>query len=209
VAVAGLMALSTVPAGAATVSARPAVSVRPHPATNMTVPGATGANCTPARRMTGKERAALPKDVGMIRCKVPLPAPAHPRLWDAATLAQAADPPVDSKFSFCNTTGGTIACFIGLLHYVSATEFTLSDVELSDDLCDSRSVYADVYSQASFFGEFFDSNGCDTTVDVPGPTDLSDPIFGVQYVYIDLYACNLLSCSSDAYSLEHDNPFSG
>ena len=51
-----------------------------------------------------------------------------------------------------------------MLHYDSATEFTLYDIELSDDLCDSGSVFAEVQSQATDFGYFENSNGCGTTV---------------------------------------------
>jgi hypothetical protein len=62
----------------------------------------------------------------------------------SATPSSAASGSVDSNSSFCNTAGGTIACFSAHLHYENRYNFYLSNIGLEDTLCDSRSVYADV-----------------------------------------------------------------
>lgn len=113
---------------------------------------------------------------------------------------------VDSSFNFCNTTGGTIACFQAKLHFVNRYTFDLSNINLEDTLCDSRAVYADVYSQRAYFAEYSDTKGCSTDTYIAGPRQYSDNL-GVQYVQINLYACNNTSCSSQAWSAQHYNPY--
>lgn len=142
---------------------------------------------------------------GLVRCAIRI----VPRAKTAAPNATATDPPADAKFDFCNTTGGIIGCFNAMLHFVSATEFQLYDVEVSDDICDSRSVYADIDSQAVDFGTFGNTGGCGTTAfDDTSTYDFTDSFDGVQYVYIDLYACGsiLSGCSSDTFSTAQANP---
>jgi hypothetical protein len=109
---------------------------------------------------------------------------------------------VNSLFEFCNSN---IACFDATLHYVSRTEFQLQGAQLIDSLCDNRSVYADVYDQNGFLGEFSNSMGCHTVADFPIET-ISDGN-GVTYVQLDLYACNFWGCSSVAWSLKHWSPY--
>ena len=162
-------------------------------------------SCNPLRADHAGTASAASHGEGFVRCAIRIN-PRYPRRGGP----RASTAPADAKFDFCNTTGGIIACFNAMLHYDSATEFTLYDIELSDDLCDSRAVFADVDSQAVDFGYFEDANGCGTTVtDDTSPIKLSDPFFGVQYVYIDLYACNFFSCSSDTDSNQAPNPLDG
>lgn len=162
-------------------------------------------SCNPVRSHPAGGTSAEASGSGFVRCAIRL----HP-LYPRPGKARASAAPADAKFDFCNTTGGIIACFNAMLHYDSATKFTLYDIELSDDLCDSRSVFAEVDSQATDFGYFENSNGCGTTINNDSsPIDLSDPVFGVQYVYIDLYACDFFTCSSDAYSNAPPNPHDG
>jgi hypothetical protein len=132
------------------------------------------------------------------------PTPPH----TAATPAQGATPnaSVDSSFNFCNTTGGTIACFQAHLHFANHYAYYLSAIGLQDTLCDSRAVYADVWSQSKYFAEYSDTKGCSTDTYIAGPLSYSDSA-GVQYVQIALYACNSVSCSSVAWSLRHYNPY--
>jgi hypothetical protein len=178
-----------------------AASVAPRPHTAQPAP----VTCNPMSSHRAGSTSGDARGNAFVRCAIRIN-PRYPRLGGP----RASTAPANAKFDFCNTTGGIIACFNAMLHYDSATEFTLYDIELSDDLCDSRAVFADVDSQAVDFGYLEDSNGCGTTVfDDTSPINLSDPFFGVQYVYIDLYACNFFSCSSDAYSNQASNPLDG
>lgn len=179
-----VLAVSAIPAFASTV-----------------VPHAGPANAGPANRMTGAQRAALPK----VSFSQTAPTSRFP--YVSASSASPASPAlatnsVNSTFAFCNSN---IACFDATLHYVSRTEFQLYSSQLIDSLCDNRSVYADVYDQSYFLGEFSNSMGCHTVANFSSET-ISDPN-GVSYVQIELYACNLLSCSSAAWSLRHGNPY--
>lgn len=180
-------------------SAAASSAATPSPATTSTTPAA----CNPLRSHDSRDIGPSVGGPNFVRCAVAL----HPS-HDGPALAPSASGSgqVDDKIDFCNTTGGIIACFNALLHYVSATEFTLYDIELSDDLNDGRSVYADVDTQAVDFGYFSNSDGQGTTVYDSSGYDFTDSFDGVQYVYIDLYACGLLTCSSDAYSSAQDNP---
>ena len=120
----------------------------------------------------------------------------------AGPFAAPAANPVNSTFSFCDSN---IACFDATLHYVSRTQFQLQGTQLIDSLCDNRSVYADVYDQNGYLGEFRNSLGCHRAADFPTET-LSDGS-GVTYVQINLYACSSLSCSGNAWSLRHGSPY--
>lgn len=123
-----------------------------------------------------------------------------------SNAASTAAGSVDSDFGFCNTTGGTIACFSAHLHYENRTTFYLANIGLEDTLCDSRSVYADVWDQNLRFTEYSDTKGCGTDTYIAGPISFHDPS-GVDYVQVVLIACNTLSCSSAAYSAAHYNPY--
>lgn len=151
--------------------------------------------------MTGAERAALPR----MSFSRTAPTSRFPYVSAASASSAAGVLPansINSTFAFCNSN---IACFDATLHYVSSTEFQLYSTQLIDSLCDNRSVYADVYDQNFFLAEFSNSMGCHTVANFSSET-ISDPN-GVSYVHIELYACNLTSCSSAAWSLEHGNPF--
>lgn len=143
----------------------------------------------------------------LIQCKIPVRSAS--RASDApGTTASPQAGSRQSEFSFCNDTGGkTIACFVAELTFTGRNNFNLTSIALSDDLCDNRSVYASIYSQASYFGQFYNTRGCGNTVDWAGPYDFADTSHGVEYVYIDLYAANSTSESSHAYSPLHYNPY--
>ena len=165
---------------------------------------AAPANCAPLTSHENGASAENAGSAGFVRCAV-LVSPPHP-VAGAMSSPAAQDPSADAKFDFCNTTGGIIACFNAMLHYVSATEFTLYDVELSDDLCDSRAVFANVDTQAGTLGTFFNFHGCGTTLyDDTTPIHVTDGFDGVRYVFIDLFACGL-TCSSDTDSSRQGNP---
>ena len=164
-------------------------------------------SCNQARsQSTGPSSAKTSGSGGPVRCAIRIiPQPAK----EAAPNASTTDPAADDKIDFCNTTGGIIGCFNAMLHFVSATEFQLYDIEVSDDLADSRGVYADVDTQAVDFITFGNTHGSGTTAyDDTSVYDFTDSLDGVQYVYIDLYACgNILSgCSSDTFSTAQANP---
>jgi hypothetical protein len=189
-----VLAVSAIPASASTATSR-AGPANAAPADAGPVPAG------PANQMTGAERAALPP----MAFSPTVPTSRFSYL--SATSASPASPllatnSVNSTFAFCNSN---IACFDATLHFVSRTEFQLYSTQLIDSLCDSRSVYADVYDQSFFLGEFSNSMGCHTVGNFSSET-ISDPN-GISYVQIELYACNLTSCSSDAWSLRHGNPY--
>jgi hypothetical protein len=170
--------------------------------TNTTGPASGTTISQPANEMTSPERGALPASGFWFAST---PGSASPSKASSSSVIPAAGT-VDSTFNFANNTGGHIASFNAHLHFVSFTEFTLSDVNLLDTLCDNRSVFADVYNQDGFLGEFKNGNGCGSTAHWASET-ISYPD-GTDFVYIALYACNTTSCSSVAYSLNHYNPHS-
>jgi hypothetical protein len=162
------------------------------PASASTAPHLAG----PANQLTGAERAALPRTYFF---KVASASPAFSAA--PAISAVPAALPINSSFDFCNSN---IACFDATLHYVSRTRFQIESAQLIDSLCDNRSVFADVYDQNGFLGEFRNSEGCHNAADFPTET-LTDS-GGVSFVQMHLYACNTLSCSSIVLSLKHGNP---
>jgi hypothetical protein len=179
------------PSSAATSSSRTAATTSP-------------ATCNPERVHTSKYAGASVGGRDFVRCAVALKPP-----HSGSASAAASDPgTADDKFDFCNTTGGIIACFNAMLHFDSSTEFTLYDIELSDDLNDGRSVYADVDTQAVDFGYFSNTGGQGTEYYDSSGYDFTDSFDGVQDVYIDLYACGSIfsGCSSDTYSTVQSNP---
>jgi hypothetical protein len=119
-----------------------------------------------------------------------------------------ADSPVDSNFSFCNDTGQyTIACFSAHLHFNGRDSFTMSNIKLSDTLCDDRSAIAYPYTQAGFTGHGWkNASGCGTTQYYNNYT-FTDHTHHVHYVHIELEACNWAGCSDPAWSLLHYNPY--
>jgi hypothetical protein len=189
------------------VSAATASAATPRSGTSTRAAQQAPVRCNQAR--TGNVGAKTTGSGGVVRCAIRIiPQPAKAAVPNAST----ADPAADDKIDFCNTTGGIIGCFNAMLHFVSATEFQLYDIEVSDDLNDGRSVYADVDTQAVDFGTFGNTDGSGTTAyDDTSTYDFTDSLDGVQYVYIDLYACGsiLSGCSSDTYSTAQDNPDAG
>jgi hypothetical protein len=124
-----------------------------------------------------------------------------------ASTASATSP--DSTFSFCNQPpgGSTIACFSAHLHFSSRNYATLSNVVVTDELCDNRSAEADAWNQtANRLAYFLNSSGCGTAAYWSSKT-ISDTAHGLKYVHIDLFACNQTTCSGDAWSLKHYNPY--
>ena len=156
----------------------------------------------PANEMASSGRSALPNSGFWLA--LALGAVAQSSGSRSSAIPDAGS--IDSTFNFANNTGGHIASFNAHLHFVSFTQFTLSDVNLLDTLCDNRSVFADVYNQDGFLGEFKNGQGCGSTAHWQSET-ISYPD-GTDFVYIALYACNTTSCSSVAYSLNHYNPYS-
>lgn len=172
----------------------------------------------PASQPTGAERAALSKAYFKSRA-IPLTQQAFQMQGAGAgrvalsnayffktsvssDISAAPDTsPINSSFQFCNAN---IACFDATLHYVNRTKFQLESTQLIDSLCDNRSVFADVYDQNGFLGEFRNSEGCHNAVNFPTET-MSDSL-GESFVQIKLYACST-SCSSVASSLKHSNPY--
>jgi hypothetical protein len=188
------------------VSAATASTATPRPGTSTGAAQQVPVSCNQPRSHDKEgNRAETAGSDGLVRCAIRV----LPQRAKAVPNASAADPAADDKIDFCNTTGGIIGCFNVMLHFVSATEFQLYDIEVSDDLADGRSVYADVDTQAVDFGTFGDTDGSGTTAyDDTSVYDFTDSLDGVQYVYIDLYACgNIFSgCSSDAFSAAQVNP---
>jgi hypothetical protein len=125
--------------------------------------------------------------------------------------AASAAPPVDSNFSFCNNTGEfTIACFSAHLHFNGRGSFTMSNIKLSDTLCDGRSADAYPYTQVGFTGHGWENGrGCGTTQYYNNYTYTNHTNF-VHYVHIRLQSCSnayINPCSDSAWSLKHYNPY--
>lgn len=133
--------------------------------------------CEPANNMTGQQRAAM----------------------------IAALPAQSFRFaSQCRTAGGIHTT--ALREFTGKTTFQLTYVNLQDTLCDNRSVYADVYTDNGWLGEFVNSAGCHSDAVWDDPIHFTD-VGNVQYVFIRLYACNSTSCSSYTDSARHWNPY--
>jgi len=125
--------------------------------------------------------------------------------------AASAASPIDSNFSFCNDTGEyTIACFSAHLHYNGHGSFTMSNIKLSDTLCDGRDAYAYPYTQAEYTGHgWLNSRGCGTTQSYNNYT-FTDHTHYVHYVHIRLVSCSdavIAPCSDNAWSQMHYNPY--
>jgi hypothetical protein len=116
---------------------------------------------------------------------------------------------------FCNSTGGTIACFDATVTFNNRNTFTLSQIDLKDMLCDHRSVYALLYWQSGFedggtdpIGDpitWGNSKGCGSKIT---PANLTVSVSGgVQYVAVYLWAANLNGRSSVVSSNQKPNPF--
>jgi hypothetical protein len=127
----------------------------------------------------------------------------------------------DSTFAFCNTTGGTIACFHAVLSYTDSKHFTLGDITLSDTLKDNRAVQALVFSQAEswitgLYGPgfsqpytFFNGKGAGSVINFGTFAFSSQFGDNIDWLQIRLIACNSTSCSTAAYSFRHGNPYTG
>lgn len=194
------MASMAAPSSAATPSS---ASSSASAATSSAAAQASPTTCNPVRAGNAKDAGASVGGSNFTRCAVAVQPPRRP---PSAIAAASSSGTADAKLDFCNTTGGIIACFNAMLHFDSSTEFTLYDIELSDDLNDTRSVYADVDTQAIDFGTFSNTNGPGTEDYNSSGYDFTDTFDGVQYVFIDLYACDFFTCSSDAFSPVRGNP---
>ena len=85
--------------------------------------------------------------------------------------------------------------------------FKLSSIQLQDTLDDSRSAFTDIYDDWGWTGYTFEnSNGPHTTKDFPD-TSITVQQPHVQFVYVRVFACNSLGCSTGQDSLKHFNPF--
>jgi hypothetical protein len=86
----------------------------------------------------------------------------------------------------------------------------MSNIKLSDTLCDGRSAYAYPYTQNGFTGHGWENaRGCGSTQYYNNYTYTNNSI-RVHYVHIRLISCSnayLNPCSDDAWSLLHYNPY--
>jgi hypothetical protein len=121
----------------------------------------------------------------------------------ASTAASPADRPAPSShFNVCGDR--EVVCFRAELRFLGNGKFVLSDVRLRDTRCDVRSVFAFVYDENGFLGQFNNEHGCNTTATWSRQV-MSDPR-GTAWVQIRPYACNPTSCISLPYSLKQYNP---
>jgi hypothetical protein len=121
----------------------------------------------------------------------------------ASMASPVVGPASSTHFNVCGDR--EVACFRAQLTFQDADRFVLSNVRLSDTGCDARSVFAFVYDENGFLGQFENGHGCNTTVTWSRAT-MSDPL-GTAWVQIRVYACNPTSCSSLPYSLKHYDPY--
>lgn len=133
----------------------------------------------------------------------------------AGTGTASARPSADSNFSFCNTTGGKIACFTAHLHFDNRYHFTLSNIVVTDTLCDNRSALAYVADQNGVWGRgslggveytYKNSLGCHHSESF-GTEHFESKGDGAQFVYIGLFGANRLGHSTVSYSYLHYNPY--
>jgi hypothetical protein len=89
--------------------------------------------------------------------------------------------------------------------FTGARSAKFTNVQLSDNSCDGRSVYADAIDENGFLGEFVNSIGCGNSAYWAGPIYVSSP-YNIDYIQMKLYACGL-TCSSVTYSKKHWNPY--
>lgn len=106
----------------------------------------------------------------------------------------------------CTSGTSTTINLTAYQKFLSKTSFQFTNVSLSDQACDGRSVFADANDQNGFQIEFVNSKGCNTTAYWAGPIHVSSP-YNVNYVRMALYACNSTSCSSVVWSKYHYNPY--
>jgi hypothetical protein len=133
----------------------------------------------------------------------------------ASASANVSRPSADSNFSFCNTTGGKIACFTAHLHFDNRYHFTLSNIVVTDTLCDNRSALAYVADQNGVWGRgslggvvftYKNSRGCNHSESF-GTEHFESKGDGTQFVYIGLFGANRLGHSTVTYSYLHYNPY--
>lgn len=158
--------------------------------------GAASQLCKPADQMTGDERRSLPQTY-VISCTRP----------SANRASASPGQPVgvyshSGGFSFSNSN---IAWFSTDYRWVNRYNFELRNVQLKDTGCDARAVFADVYDQNGWLGEFKNGKGCNTTAKWAGPINFGD-LGGVAWFYVRLYACNSWGCSSYTSSSKKYNP---
>jgi hypothetical protein len=120
-----------------------------------------------------------------------------------------------STMSFCNTTGGTIACFSATVTFVNSNTVTLSNIRLEDALCDARSVYALLAWQSGYKQKGSDptgfpytwdnTSGCHSMVDLPNMTVTTST--GIQYIKVYLWAANDNGNSTSVPSPKFTNPY--
>jgi hypothetical protein len=127
-----------------------------------------------------------------------------------ATAAAAAQP----AFNFCNTTGGKIACFRSQITFTSSSSFVLTDIALSDTICDNRAVFATVYLGDGAWRAgtingvpytFENPHGCKTTR-VWARMSFTKPSSRIGSVHIKLFAANITSHSTIVSSKKRTNP---
>jgi hypothetical protein len=121
----------------------------------------------------------------------------------ASEATPDARPERSSHFNVCRDQ--EIACFRAELTFQGHDSFVLSDVRLRDTGCDTRSIFAFVYDENGFLGQFQNAHGCNTTAR-PSDQTMSDPL-GTTWVQMRLYACDTTSCISIPYSLKHYDPY--
>jgi hypothetical protein len=125
-------------------------------------------------------------------------------------LAARSAPDSQPPFSFCNESGGKIGCFNANIEFLAANQYKLSNIKVSDTLCDDRSVLADLYdSYNAWTGvTYANGEGCNKTKDFVDTTITADG--PVETVWINLYACNLnpiTNCSGHVLSGTRTNPW--
>jgi hypothetical protein len=162
----------------------------------------------PERVAREERRMSITRRIGIVVSAVAL-------VVAAGAGTASARPSADSNFSFCNTTGGKIACFTAHLHFANRYHFTLSNIVVTDTLCDNRSALAYVADQNGVWGRgslggveytYKNSLGCNHSESF-GTENFESTGAGTQFVYIGLFGANRLGHSTVTYSYLHYNPY--
>jgi hypothetical protein len=93
--------------------------------------------------------------------------------------------------------------------FLGQKTFQFTNVQLSDNSCDDRSVYADVNTSNGFIEEFVNSLGCGNSAYWAGPVKKTD-VQANSFVWVNLYACGnpiTSGCSTPVASATHYNPY--
>jgi hypothetical protein len=110
----------------------------------------------------------------------------------------------------CTPGTSTTVRLTAFREFLGKKTFQFTNVQLSDNSCDSRSPYADVYTNNGFIEEFINNIGCNNSAYWPGPVKKTD-VADAKYVYVRLYACGnpvTSGCSDFKNSSYHYNPYS-